>query len=116
MRKREIAWALTPLLALGFAIVVERGAAYDMGFDTACDEIDVLELQPGYTRAHVSRFAALYSTGRHSYTISYPANTWPLCLPMDMRNAVAGSDMAQSTWQSYPEPAYNLDRALSQRR
>lgn len=105
LRKREIAWALTPLLALGFALVVERGAAYDMGYDTACDEIDVIELQPGYARAHLSRFAALYSTGRHSFTVTFPANTWPFCLPMDMRNAVAGSDMARSTWQSFPEPA-----------
>ena len=61
-----------PLLALGFAVGVERVAAYDMGYDSACDEIDLLEVQGDYPRAHLSRFAALYTTGRAKYTIAYP--------------------------------------------
>ena len=40
-----------PMLALGFAIGVERLAAYDMGYDSACDEIDLLEIHGGYPAA-----------------------------------------------------------------
>ncbi len=80
-RRREWAWALVPFLALGFAVAVERAAAFDMGFDSDCSEIDVLELQGDYSRAHVSRFAALYSTGRDNYTISYPNDASALALP-----------------------------------
>ncbi len=45
LNKREWAWIVVPLVALGFAIGVERMAAHDMGYDTAADEIDLLELQ-----------------------------------------------------------------------
>jgi hypothetical protein len=105
LRRRELAWVVTPLLALGFAVAVERGAAYDLGFDTACDEIDLVEIQGDYARAHVSRFAALYSTGRHSFTIAYPDDPTALALPMNMANNISGGDALQSYWQTYPEPA-----------
>ncbi len=103
-RRRELAWAFTPLLALGFAVLVERSAAYDLGFETACDEIDLLELQGSYPRAHVSRFVSLTATGRESFTISYPVSSWALALPQNMANALTGADVSQSVWQSFPEP------------
>lgn len=105
LRRRELAWVATPLVALGFALVVERGAAYDLGFDRACDEIDLVEIQGEHPRAHVSRYAALYSTGRHSYTVAYPDDPTALALPMNMANNLAGGETLQSAWQSYPEPA-----------
>jgi hypothetical protein len=105
LRRRELAWIVTPLLALGFAVFVERGAAYDMGFDRACDEVDLVEIQGEYNRAHLSRFAALYSTGRVSFSVAYPDNPTALALPMNMANAVRGGDVSQSAWESYPEPA-----------
>jgi hypothetical protein len=105
LRRRELAWVVTPLLALGFAVFVERGAAYDMGFDRACDEVDLVEIQGDYNRAHLSRFAALYSTGRVSFSVAVPDNPTALALPMNMANAVRGGDVAQSAWESYPEPA-----------
>jgi hypothetical protein len=105
LRRRELAWIVTPLLALGFAIVVERGAAYDLGFDSACDEVDVLELQGDHPRGHLTRFAALYSTGRHAFTIAYPNDPTALALPLNMMNNLAGGETLQSSWQSYPEPA-----------
>ena len=79
LRRREWAWVAVPVLALGFAVGVERAAAYDMGFDSACDEIDLLELQGRTPAAHLSRFASIYSTGRDRYTISYPTtrSPWP---------------------------------------
>ncbi len=81
--RRELAWLVVPVLALGFAIAVERAAAYDMGYDTACDEIDVVEVFGDYPRAHVSRFASLYSTGRVKFTIAFPGDPLALALPLD---------------------------------
>ena len=65
---------VVPILALGFAVGVERAAAYDVGYDSSCDEIDLIETHGDLpARAHLSRFASLYSTGRvRSSTISYP--------------------------------------------
>ena len=64
LRRREVAWIIVPLLAFGFAVGVERVAAYDMGYDSACDEIDLLEIQGSFPRGHLSRFASIYTTGR----------------------------------------------------
>jgi hypothetical protein len=105
LRRRELAWALVPVLALGFAVVVERAAAYDLGFDSACDEIDLLEVHGGYGRGHVNRFAALYSTGRDKYTIAYPNDPTALALPLNMQRALRGEEAAEAVFQSTPEPA-----------
>ncbi len=83
LNRREWAWMVVPVVALGFAIAVQRVAAYDMGFDSACDEIDLLEIHGDYARGHLSRFASLYTTGRGNYTISYPNNNTALALPLD---------------------------------
>jgi hypothetical protein len=105
LNRREWAWVVVPLLALGFAVGVERMAAYDMGYDSACDEIDVLEVQGAYTRAHLSRFAALYTTGRAKYAISYPNEPTALALPFNNERAIGGEDVSTAVWQSYPVPA-----------
>ena len=105
LRRRELAWALVPLLAFGFAAVVERAAAFDTGYDRACDEIDVLELQPGYLRGHLSRFAVLYSTGRESFSVEYPGNPSALALPLNTGLAIRGEQSTESTWQSTPGPS-----------
>src|SRR5262249_53768774 len=94
-----------PVVALGFAIAVQRGAAYDMGFDSATDEIDLLEVQGGYHRAHLTRFASIYTSGRGNYTISYPNNTTTLALPLDIGHSIRGEDVTTSVWQSSPVPA-----------
>ena len=105
LKRREWAWALVPLVALGFAVGVERVAAYDMGYDSACDEIDLLEIHGGYGRAHLSRFASLYTTGRGKYTISYSNDPTALALPLDNGRSIGGEDVTTSVWQSYPVPA-----------
>jgi hypothetical protein len=104
-RRRELAWVIAPILAFGFAIVVERAAAYDMGFDSASDEIDVIELQGDYPRGHLSRFAAVYSTGRVRYSIAYPDDPTALALPLSMEDQLRGEETLQSVWQSSPVPA-----------
>ena len=104
LNRREWAWVVVPLVALGFAIAVQRVAAYDVGFDSASDEIDVLEIQGEYHRAHLSRFASLYTNGRGNYSISYPNNNSALTLPLDNGRSIRGEDVTTSIWQSSPVP------------
>jgi len=104
LRRKEYAWVFAPILALGFAIAVERAAAYDMGFDSACDEVDLLEIQGDYHRALLNRFCALYSTGRIQYSISFPNNPTALALPMNMGRGLRGDEVVHSVWQTTPEP------------
>jgi hypothetical protein len=105
LKRREWAWIVVPLIALGFAIGVERMAAYDMGYDSACDELDLLEVQGGYGRAHLSRFASLYTTGRARYEIAYPNDPTALALPYNNERSIGGEEVATAVWQSYPVPS-----------
>ncbi len=105
LRRREWAWIIVPLVAFGFAIGVQRGAAYDMGFDSASDELDLLEVQGDYPRAHLTRFASIYTSGRGNYTISYPNNNTALALPLGTGRSIPGEDRTMSVWQSTPVPS-----------
>jgi hypothetical protein len=102
--RREIAWLVVPMLSLGFAVGVERAAAYDLGYDTACDEIDVLEAHGDYPRVLVSRFASLYSNGRTRFSVTYPNEPTALALPLDDGRSLRGEDVSTSAFQSYPVP------------
>ena len=105
LHRREWAWLIVPLVALGFGIGVERVAAHDMGYDTAADEIDLLEIHGGYARAHLTRFASLYTNGRSRFTISYPNDPTALALPMDIGRSIRGEEISSATWQSSPVPS-----------
>lgn len=103
--RREWAWFVVPVVAFAFAIGVQRGAAYDLGFDSASDELDLLEVQGDYPRAHLTRFASIYTSGRGDYTISYPNNNTALALPLGTGRTIAGEDRTVTTWDSTPVPA-----------
>ena len=79
-------------------------AAYDMGYDTACDEIDLLEAFGDYPRAHLSRFASLYSTGRTPFSVTYPDEPTALILPLDNGRSLRGEDVCTTVFQSFPVP------------
>jgi hypothetical protein len=100
--RKELSWVVVPILSLMFAVGVERAAAYDIGYNSANDEIDVLEAHAGYPRAHVSRFGSLYSTGRTRYTISYPDDRTALALPLNNGLSLRGEDVSSSIWSSSP--------------
>ena len=105
LRRREWAWVVVPTLSLAFAIGVERAAAYDVGYDSSCDEIDLIETHGSYTRGHISRFASLYSTGRVKFAISYPNDPTALALPLATGRSLRGEDSTQSSFQTQPIPS-----------
>ena len=105
LNRREWTWVVVPLVALAFAIGVERMAARDMGYDTATDEIDLLEIQGDYPRAHLTRMVSLYTTGRSKFSISYPNDPTALALPFDNGRSIRGEEVASSTFQAYPVPS-----------
>ena len=80
-------------------------AAYDVGYDSACNEIDLVETFGDYQRGHLSRFASLYTTGRVKYAISYPNDPTALALPLNTGRAIRGEDVQESTFQATPIPS-----------
>jgi hypothetical protein len=58
----EWAWAAAPAIAIIGAVVVIRLAQLDIGFVSSRTELAVLEMHGGYSRAHLTRYTALYSS------------------------------------------------------
>ncbi|WZO97031.1 hypothetical protein EP7_004044 [Isosphaeraceae bacterium EP7] len=104
LKRKEWAWLFVPILALGFAVGVERAAAYDLGYDLACDEINLIEVQPGYTRAHLTRIGSLSTSGRVRFSMSFPNDPLALALPFDHGRSLRGEEVTESIWQSSPVP------------
>lgn len=71
MRRVEWAWIAAPVIALIGAVTVVKLAQLDIGFVRYRTEIDIVELQPGYSRAHVSRFIALYTSLSTGYDLKF---------------------------------------------
>jgi hypothetical protein len=67
----EYAWLAVPLIALVGAIWVARAARLDIGFARSQTEIGFLELQPGYSRGHLSRVIAIYNSLSSRYDIAF---------------------------------------------
>ena len=115
LNRREWAWVVVPLVALASPSACSAVAAYDMGFDSASDEIDLLEVHGDYPRAHLTRFASLYTTGRANYTISYPNNNTALALPLDNGRSIRGEDVSSVDLAIYAGPgAVGLLRPAAQ--
>ncbi|WP_153556898.1 hypothetical protein [Roseimaritima sediminicola] len=70
-RRLEYAWIAVPLIAIGGAVWVARAARLDIGFARLQNELCVLEMQPGYDRAHLSSFLALYSSLGTDYELAF---------------------------------------------
>ncbi len=105
LRRPEWAWIAVLLVAFAFAIGVERVAARDMGYDTAADEIDLIEIHGDYARAHLTRLFSLYTSGRSRFSISYPNNPTALALALDNGRSIRGEDISKSTFQTSPIPS-----------
>jgi hypothetical protein len=67
----EWAWVAAPVIAVLGAVVVTKAAHLNIGFARSQTEIDVVELQPNYSRAHLTRYTALYTSLSTSYDIQF---------------------------------------------
>jgi len=67
----EWAWFAVPVLALAGSAVIIRLARLDIGFDRSVTEVALVEVQPNYRRAHVTRYTALYTGLYTEYTVHF---------------------------------------------
>jgi hypothetical protein len=67
----EWAWVAAPIIAIGGMVAVVKVAQLDIGFARSQNELAVLELQPNYSRGHLTRYTALYT----SLSTTYDANS-----------------------------------------
>ena len=58
----EWAWIAAPLIAIACTVVVIQQAQLNIGFARSRNEIAVVEMQAGYSRAHVARYTAIYTS------------------------------------------------------
>jgi hypothetical protein len=80
MGRVELAWLTAPVIALVFGVLVVRMAQLNIGFDSSATEVGIVELQGDYPRAHVTRYALLYTSLSTDYTIEL-ANPSAVALP-----------------------------------
>jgi hypothetical protein len=85
MGRVEWAWIAAPVIAIVGTYVVVNQAQLDIGFVRAQTEIGLLEQQPEYDRAHLSRYTALYTSLSTTYDIEF-ANLTSLAAPFPSSN------------------------------
>ncbi len=67
----EWAWAAAPVIAIVCAAVVINQAQLDIGFARARTEFTVVEMQGRFSRAHVTRYTALYTSLSTRYEVIF---------------------------------------------
>jgi hypothetical protein len=67
----EWAWIAVPFLALLGAGWIARTVSLDLGLARNRSEVSIVELQPGYARAHVTRFVSLYNSLSGTYSVQF---------------------------------------------
>ncbi len=85
MRRVEWAWLSAPFIAIAGAIAIVRMAQLDIGFVNSRTEIAVLELQPDYARAHLTRYSGLYTSLSSDYEVTFDDDR-AVALPFPVRD------------------------------
>lgn len=83
----EWAWIAVPVLAIGWGVVVVWSAQLDIGFARAENEVAIVELQNNYSRGHLTRYLALYTSLSTTYDVELAEPTalaQPLSLDRDV--------------------------------
>ena len=70
MGRVEWAWAVIPILSIGGAIAVTRATQLDVGFVRSRTELGVIEMQPGYDRAHLTRYIGFFTSLAAPYQLT----------------------------------------------
>lgn len=84
----EWAWVAAPVIAVVAAVGIVRTAQLDIGFARSQTELSVLELQNGYSRGHLTRYASLYSSLSTEFMVDLDADDargQPWGSPMESR-------------------------------
>ncbi len=71
MGRLEYAWLAVPVIAIVGAIWVARSARLDIGFARSQTEIGLLEMQPKYSRGHLTRVDAIYNSLSSTYRFDF---------------------------------------------
>jgi hypothetical protein len=71
MNRVEWAWAAAPVIAIICTAAVIRLAQLDIGFIRSRTEIGVLEIQSDYSRSHLTRYNALYTSLTTPYDFTF---------------------------------------------
>ena len=102
----EWAWIAAPIVALLGTILVVKLAQLDIGFVRSQTEIALLELHGDYSRGHLSRYTALYSSLSTTFNMEFDETT-AVATPFPPE---AGADLQVSddrrevTFESYDKP------------
>ena len=67
----EWAWIAAPILAIAGTVFVTKMAHLDIGFTRSEREVALVELHAGHSRAHVTRYTALYTSLSSSYQFAF---------------------------------------------
>ena len=67
----EWAWVAVPMLALLGAGWIAKTVSLDLGLAKNRTEVAFIELQPNYSRGHVTRFVSLYNSLSGTYSIQF---------------------------------------------
>ena len=97
----EWAWIAAPCIAIGCAVLVVKLAQLDIGFARSRTEVGLLEIQSDYSRAHLTRYTALYSSLSTVYTFEFDDDS-ALALPF-----ASNKDFRMVPGQSYETVKYH---------
>jgi hypothetical protein len=67
----ELAWIAAPIITIVFTVAVVKLAQLDIGFARSQTEYCIVEVQSDYSRAHVTRYTALYASLSTSYEFEF---------------------------------------------
>lgn len=95
IRRVEWAWIAAPIIAIVGTFIIVHRAQLDIGFIRAQTEIGLLEQQPDHSRAHLTRFTALYTSLSTTYDLDYD-NITTLAAPFS-----TGADYRLMSGQSF---------------
>ncbi len=88
----EWAWIAVPFLAIIGTLTVVRLARLDIGFARSRTEVVVVETQPDFPHAHVSRFTGLYSALTTQYDLIFDHDS-ALALPISSSETMNSNRM-----------------------
>ncbi len=102
----EWAWIAAPIIAIVGTWVIVQRARLDIGFVRSQTEIAVVEQQPDHSRAHLSRYTALYTSLSTTYDFEF-GNMTTLIAPFPANSnasdfqLLSGQDLTPVNFQRY---------------